>query len=372
MKTLGLIINPVAGIGGKVGLKGSDGSEVLRMARKLGATPEATQKSIQALQPLAKMKDQLQLITYPHAMGEDACRAAGLAPQVLGSIRRKRTTPKDTERAAKQLLEKQIDLLLFAGGDGTARDICKTVGNQLISLGIPAGVKIHSAVYAVTPREAGEVAKMFLQGHLTNLREAEVMDIDEDAYRQGILSAKLYGYLRVPIENHYVQQMKAGGILAEAQVLAGIAGDIIDSMNESNVFIIGPGTTTRTIMEKLGLENTLLGVDVVCNKDLVARDVSERQLTQLITGRQAKLVLSVIGGQGYILGRGNQQVSSKVVRQVKKENIVVVATKEKLASLKGRPLLVDTGDENLNEELTGYIRVTTGFQDYVIYKVGHH
>lgn len=372
MKTLGLIVNPVAGMGGKVGLKGSDGSEVLRMARKLGATPEATQKAIQALQAVAKMKEPLQLVTYPHAMGEDACRAAGLVPQVHGSIQMGRTTPKDTERAAKQLLEKKIDLLLFAGGDGTARNICRAVGGQLISLGIPAGVKIHSAVYAVTPREAGEVAKMFLEGHLRRLREAEVIDIDEDAYRQGVLRTKLYGYLSVPIENRYVQQMKAGGILAEVQVLAGIADDVIDSMNESDVFIIGPGTTTRTIMERLGLPNTLLGVDVVCNRHLVARDVSERQLTQLIAGRQAKIVLTVIGGQGYILGRGNQQVSSKVVRQVRKGNIVVVATKEKLASLEGRPLLVDTGDEILNEELTGYIRVTTGFQDYVIYKVGHH
>jgi predicted polyphosphate/ATP-dependent NAD kinase len=269
-------------------------------------------------------------------------------------------------------LEEQVDLLLFAGGDGTARNICQAVGNQLISLGIPAGVKIHSAVYAVTPRDAGEVARIFLEGRLRSLREAEVMDIDEEAYRQGVVSARLYGYLRVPVESRYVQPMKAGGTVAEAEALAGIAEDVIDSMDGSEIFLIGPGTTTRAIMEKLGLANTLLGVDVVCNRRLVARDVSESQLTELISGRRAKIVMTVIGGQGYILGRGNQQISPAVVRQVGKDGIRVVATKEKLASLGGRPLLVDTGDEGLNQELGGYVRVTTGYRDYVIYKVGHH
>ena len=141
MKTLGLIVNPVAGMGGKVGLKGSDGREVLRMARELGATPEAPQRVGQALRAVAKMREPLQLMTYPHEMGEDVCRAAGLAPRVLGSIRTGETTYEDTERAARQLLEEQVDLLLFAGGDGTARNICQAVGNQLISLGIPAGVQ---------------------------------------------------------------------------------------------------------------------------------------------------------------------------------------------------------------------------------------
>ena len=372
MKTLGLIVNPVAGMGGRVGLKGSDGTEVLRMARKLGATPEAPLRVSQALRTVAKMKERVQWITCPNEMGEDVCRAAGLVPRILGSIRTRDTTHEDTERAAKQLLEKQVDLLLFAGGDGTARDICRVVDNQLISLGIPAGVKIHSAVYAVTPRDAGEVARMFLEGRLKHLREAEVMDIDEESYRRGVVSAKLYGYLRVPEESRYVQRTKAAGIVTEEQTLAGIADDVIASMGGSEVFMIGPGTTTRAIMQRLGLENTLLGVDVVCNRRLVAQDVSEEQLAELIAGRRAKIVVTVIGGQGYILGRGNQQFSPKVIRQVGKKGILVAATKEKLASLGGRPLLVDTGDEALNEELSGYVRVITGYEDYVIYKVGYH
>ena len=371
MKSVGLIVNPIAGMGGKVGLKGSDGPEVLRLARKLGATPEAPKRVSQTLAAFAGMKEAVQWITCPRQMGEDVCRRAGLAPRILDSIGGRKTTWEDTEQAARQLLEREVDLLLFAGGDGTARNVCKAVGRQLVTLGIPAGVKIHSAVYAVTPRDAGEVARGVLEGRLRGVREGEVMDIDEEAYRQGVVDARLYGYLRVPVENRYVQRMKAGGMASEAQALAGMAEDVIDSMQESEVFVIGPGTTTRAIMERLGLPNTLLGVDVVCNRRLVARDVSERRLTELTAGRRARIVITVIGGQGYILGRGNQQISPTLLRQVGKQGLLVVATKEKLASLGGRPLLVDTGDESLNRELSGYLRVTTGYEDYAIYKVGN-
>ncbi len=371
MKTLGLIVNPVAGMGGRVGLKGSDGPAVLRLARERGATPEAPQRVSQALAAFAQTGDPVEWITCPGEMGEDVCRGVGLAPLVLSSIRGRETTGEDTERAAGLLLERGVDLLLFAGGDGTARNVCTAVGNRLVTLGIPAGVKIHSAVYAVTPRDAGELARRFLEGGLRSVREGEVMDIDEESFRQGVVDARLYGYLRVPVEDRYVQRMKAGGVASEAQALAGMAEEVVDSMQESEVLAIGPGTTTRAIMERLGLSSTLLGVDVVCNRRLVARDVSERQLMDLTAGRRVRIVITVIGGQGYILGRGNQQIGPTLLRQVGKEGLLVVATKEKLASLGGRPLLVDTGDEALNRELSGYLRVITGYEDYAIYRVGH-
>jgi predicted polyphosphate/ATP-dependent NAD kinase len=304
-------------------------------------------------------------------MGEDVCRRAGLDPLILGSTGGRETTWEDTERFAGQLLDREVDLLLFAGGDGTARNICKAVGSGLVTLGIPAGVKIHSAVYAVTPRDAGDVAGRFLEGGVSRVREGEVMDIDEESYRQGVVEARLYGYLRVPVEDRYVQRMKAGGVASEAQALAGMAEEVVDCMQEPEVFVIGPGTTTRAITERLDLSGTLLGVDVVRNRRLVGRDVSERQLLELTSGRRVRIVITVIGGQGYILGRGNQQISPTLLRQVGKQGLLVVATKEKLASLGGRPLLVDTGDEALNRELSGYLRVITGYEDYVIYRVGH-
>ena len=372
MKKLGVIVNPVAGMGGRVGLKGSDGVEILRKAIELGAQPEAPKRAVEALKVVSEIKDDIEIITYPHEMGEDECRAAGLVPQVIGSIKSGETTADDTQQAVEDMAGEGVDLVLFAGGDGTARNVYNALGEKVPVLGIPAGVKIHSAVYAVTPRLAGEVAGMFLKGQLMNIRVAEVMDIDEDAFRSGVVAAKLYGYLRVPEERRYVQSVKSGGIMAEKQHLQGIATYITESMdNDDGYYIIGPGTTTRTIMEDLGLKNTLLGVDVVRKKKLIANDVAEKQLLNFIQGNKAKIVLTVIGGQGHVFGRGNQQLSPRVIREVGKKNITVIATKEKLFSLKGRPLLVDTGDEALNEELSGYFKVTTGYRDYTMYKVGH-
>jgi predicted polyphosphate/ATP-dependent NAD kinase len=372
VKKLGVIVNPIAGLGGRVGLKGTDGLKVLRMARNLGAEPESPKRTVEALKIVSGIKDRIDVITYPHEMGEEECREARLRPRVIGSIKKGETTSNDTKRAAQEMVAAGVSLLLFAGGDGTARNIYDAVRHKVPALGIPTGVKIHSAVFAVTPRSAGHVAVMFLEGLLTKNRVAEVMDIDEEAFRHGQVIAKLYGTLRVPEENRYIQSPKSGGIHSEKEALQGIAASVIDAMHDPECcFIIGSGTTTRSIMVQLGLENTLLGVDVVCNKRLVANDVTERQLLDLTKDQRAKIVVTVIGGQGHIFGRGNQQISPRVIRQVGRENIIVVATKEKLALLKGRPLLVDTGEEELDEELSGYLKVTTGYQDYVMYRVGY-
>jgi len=372
MKKLGVIVNPIAGLGGRVGLKGTDGDEIVRMARQLGAEPEAPVRATEALRVISKIKDRIEVLTYPDEMGEDACREAGLNSKVIGAIRSGTTTSEDTVKAARELVAEGVDLLLFAGGDGTAANIYDAIRHKVPALGIPAGVKIHSAVYAVTPRSAGHVAVMFLEGGLTKNRVAEVMDIDEDAFRDGFITAKLHGTLRVPEESRYVQGAKAGGIQSEKEALQGIAASVIAAMAEmDHYFIIGSGTTTRLIMVNLGLENTLLGVDVVQNKRLVAKDVTEKQLLDLTDGKDAKIVVTVIGGQGHIFGRGNQQISPRIIRRVGRENIIIVASKEKLAALRGKPLLVDTGDEALNEALSGYLRVTTGYRDFVMYKVGY-
>jgi len=371
MKNLGLIVNPIAGVGGRVGLKGSDGEDVLKKAWALGAEPESPNRAIEALRIIADIKDDVQIITYPHEMGEDEARECGFDPIVLGSIESGHTSPADTQKAAREMAETPVDLLLFAGGDGTARNIFDAVGTVISTLGIPAGVKIHSAVYAVTPRAAGEVTKLYLQGTVMNIREAEVMDIDEEAFRKGIVTAKLYGYLLVPEERRYLQSAKSGRVQTEKMAVQGMAAEVVNNMVNDFFYIIGPGTTTRGIMDRLGLRNTLLGVDVIWNKELIANDVTESQLMSLISGNQAKVVVTVIGGQGHLFGRGNQQISPRVLWQVGRENIIVIASKEKLLALEGRPLLVDSGDEKLNQQLSGYIQVITGFMEIVMYKVGY-
>jgi predicted polyphosphate/ATP-dependent NAD kinase len=304
-------------------------------------------------------------------MGENECREAGLDPTVVGSIESGETTAKDTEKAAADMVAAGVSLILFAGGDGTARNICDAIGERVPVLGIPAGVKIHSAAYAVTPKSAGEVAARFLEGSLKDTRTAEVMDIDEEAFREGVVAAKLYGCLLVPEERRLLQNVKSGGIQWERQALRGIAEDVIVGMEGDDCYyMVGPGTTTRVLMETLGLENTLLGVDLIRDRKLVANDVSEARLLDVLASHRAKIVVTVIGGQGHVFGRGNQQLSPRVIRKVGRENIIIIATKEKLISLAGRPLLVDTGDEVLNRELRGYMRVTTGYRDYLMCKVG--
>jgi len=266
------------------------------------------------------------------------------------------------------VLRSGVDLILFAGGDGTARDIYEVVGTRAPVLGIPAGVKIHSAVFAVNPRTAGSLAVMYLQDKVST-HDAEVMDIDEETFRKNIVSAKLYGYLRVPHERLMVQNAKIGGIQNDLEAIEAIAWDVIDNMRDDCLYIIGPGTTAKSIMKQLGLEYTLLGVDVIHQRKLIALDVNEAQLLKLIEDKKSRIVVTVIGGQGFIFGRGNQQLSSKVLRKVGKENIIVIATGQKIASLRGKPLLVDTDNSEVNEMLRGYIRVTTGYDKALIYKV---
>lgn len=365
---LGLIVNPIAGMGGKVGLKGTDGAYILEKARKLGAKPEATFKAKKALNLLSDIKDKIHLVTCPGTMGEDIAKQLGFTLTVLGE-KKDITGPEDTEKAAKKMLEMEVDMILFAGGDGTARNIYNAIKDKVPALGIPAGVKIHSAVYANHPRSAGEVALKYLQGRLTTLKEAEVMDIDEVAFRKGQVTARLYGYLKVPFEKQLVQSLKAGRSQGDEAALDSIADRIIEDMEKDTLYIIGPGTSTRPIMEKLKAPNTLLGVDILKNKKLVAADVNEKGILEKIKDKRAKIVVTVIGGQGYIFGRGNQQLSADVIKKVGRKNIKIVATKNKLASLRGRPLLADTGDDKVNAKLAGYMRVTTSYNEDIMYKV---
>lgn len=365
---LGFIVNPIAGMGGKVGLKGTDGQEILEKARKLGAYPEAPGKSKKALELLTPLVDDIEVITCPGDMGENQAIELGFKPRVIGK-KKSVVGPEDTESAANKMLDMDVDLLLFAGGDGTARNIYNAIGDSLPAIGIPAGVKIHSAVYANHPKSAGEVALKFLKGELTTIREAEVMDIDEEAYRKGQVTAKLYGYMKVPFERQLVQSLKAGRPEEEESARDAIADRIISEMEPNVLYIIGSGTSTRPIMEKLGLPNTLLGIDIVKNKDLVASDVGEKEILDIIEGKKAKIIVTVIGGQGYIFGRGNQQLSGDVIRKVGKDNILIIATKNKLVSLGGQPILVDTGDDKVNSRFNRYMRVITSYNEEAIYRV---
>jgi len=243
------------------------------------------------------------------------------------------------------------------------------VGSSVPVLGVPAGCKIHSGVYCVSPAAAGQVVSQMILGELVSEMDAEVRDIDEDAFRGGKVIAKHYGEMRVPAELSYVQAVKMGGKEDEALVLDDIAAYVSEIMDDApdTYFVMGSGSTVGAVMEYLGLENTLLGVDVVKDKVLVASDVTAPQLLALTQNKPTQVVLTVIGGQGHILGRGNQQLSPAFIRQVGKENLRVVATKQKLQALNGKPLRLDSGDAELDIALAGAFTIIAGYKDKVLY-----
>ncbi|WP_448213362.1 ATP-NAD kinase family protein [Colwellia sp. MEBiC06753] len=372
---LGLIINPVAGIGGSVALKGSDGEGIAEQAIALGAEAKANQRAAVALSVLTPYLSQIKVFTVNGDMGESCAKALGFDTQVCYHAQSP-TTSQDTENAVNALIEQHVDLILFAGGDGTARNICHQAQESCPVLGIPAGCKIHSGVYAVTPKAAGRIVEMMVTNQMVTLAEADVMDIDESLFRQGIVKAKRYGEMQVPCELRYIQAVKSGGKESDELVLQDIAAHVIDELDDQ-LAIIGSGSTTAFIMEEMGLPHTLLGVDLIQHQMVIANDLTEPMLWQHIQAYQSdpsqeqpiKLVITLIGGQGHIFGRGNQQLSPRVIRAIGKDNIIVVATKTKLSALNARPLISDTGDEALDAELSGFIPVVTGYKDQVLYPV---
>jgi predicted polyphosphate/ATP-dependent NAD kinase len=366
---LGLIINPLAGLGGSVGLKGSDGQAEQALA--LGATPQAMNRAKIALMQLLPQRDRFEVLTVAGEMGEDVCRELGLNFQLVYQPASYPSVAKDTEAAATVLAGHGVDLLLFAGGDGTARNICSAVAEHTTVLGIPAGVKIHSGVYAISPQAAGTLVAKLVGGELVSLQEAAVMDIDEQAFRSGVVRARRFGEMRIPAQLRYVQSVKMGGRESEELVLADLAAYVVGLMEDDVRYVMGSGSTVAAVMAELGLENTLLGVDVVENGQLIAKDVGAAQLLELVSDYPSKLIITLIGGQGHVFGRGNQQLSPAVIRAIGRDNILLIAGKAKLQQLQGRPLLADTGDTALDKQLTGLINILTGYNDYVMYRLGY-
>lgn len=347
-KKLGLIVNPVAGMGGAVGLKGTDGKQILQQAIQLGAKPIAAQRAETFLAELAPAKEHLKLVVGAGEMGEAEAKKQGYTCTVVGESKTE-TGPQDTQAIAKDIIEAGVDLLVYCGGDGTTRDLEKAVEKKVPVLGVPTGVKMHSALFAISPQAAARVAITYLWQGLP-LREAEVMDIDEQAFREGHLSAELYGYMLSPFEPHLIQGNKLESPMTQNELenQAAVAVYIIEEMKPDVTYIVGPGTTTRTVADLLDQKKTLLGVDLIINKQIVQKDVNEKQILEAMEGKQAQIIVTPIGGQGFIFGRGNQQISSRVIRRVGLDNITVIATKSKLDRLKS--LRVDTGDVELDSK----------------------
>lgn len=354
---IGFVINPIAGMGGAVGLKGTDGLADDAAAR--GAKPLAASRARFCLQLISAEANGLLFYTASGNMGESELVQSGLSFEIVHKAR-ERSSSKDTKQACRQFLEQNVDLILFCGGDGTARDIAVVAG-MLPMLGIPAGVKMHSGVFAISPQAAAELTIGYMRGEL-EARETEIVDVDEELYRAGELETRLYAVARTPYRPAMVQERKRiYSSRNEDEFKDQIALFATEFMRDGSAYILGAGSTTSRIAERLGLEKTLLGVDVVKNGKLLIKDASEKDLLAMLEREKAvKIILSPIGAQGFILGRGSQQISAAVIERIGEENLIIVSTPHKLAELPR--LLVDTGDLQTDAALSGRRLVVTGYR----------
>lgn len=354
---IGFLVNPIAGMGGPVGLKGTDG--LAEEAIAMGARPRAMERARACLDLLSKERDAILFFTASGSMGESCLEECGLDYKVVYSALPV-TSSRDTIRTCQAFLDEGVDLILFCGGDGTARDIAGIAGSTPI-LAIPAGVKMHSGVFAASPQAAADLVMRFLNGEL-NLRDTEIVDVDEELYRAGILQTKLYALAKTPYLPVLVAERKRiYSSDQEDEFKDQIALFASEFMRDGSAYIIGAGTTTSRIADILGLEKTLLGVDVVKDGRLMITDASEQDLLELLDREtRVMIIISPIGAQGFILGRGNQQLSAEVIRRVGIDKLIIISTPHKLAEIPY--LLVDTGDEDLDESLAGMRQVVTGYR----------
>ena len=379
---LGLVVNPLAGIGGAVGLQGSDGEALQRAARELDGKPRGQERLTIFLAALQRQLGddfaQLAWCTWGGVMGAEVLASAGVSARVLGEPAAQ-TSAQDTRCAVETLCTSQIDLLIFVGGDGTARDVLAAIDDHTCALGLPAGVKMHSGVFAISPNAAADVVAGLAQGSLVGRIEREVRDYvpasnDTLTARHQVVATKRYGELWVPEAGGYLQQMKVGGKEDEGLVVQEIVSYFLDNpeLYADKAMVIGPGSTCLAIKQALGLNGTLLGCDVMLPGGEAIENATSAQLQRIAEQQPTHVLVSFTRHQGFLLGRGNQQLGPGVLHALSCDrDVTVIGSRTKLATLEQRPLLVDTGDAILDQQLSGLVSVLTGYDDFLLYRVAN-
>jgi predicted polyphosphate/ATP-dependent NAD kinase len=376
---IGLLVNPIAGMGGRVGLKGTDG--VVEEAIKRGASPVAPGRALEFLTALdsvissLKIRDDIRIITCPGKMGEDVSQEAGLKHEVVALDIENSTDADDTKDCVLSLYEADVRLLVFVGGDGTARDILDAVAayelEGLLVLGVPSGVKMYSGIFVVNPADAAEVVRLVYDG-TAQTAEFEIMDADEEAIRKDQFIIHLYGYLTGPSVPARFQGAKQASpeTTDESEAQEAIAKYVIEEMDQDGTYILGPGTTVKTVADLLNVKKTTLGVDVY-KQGMIHNDVNEERIMELVDDfNKTWIIVSPIGHQGILFGRGNQQISPGVIERVGRDKIIVISTPSKLKGIAGELLRIDTGDSKIDDILRGYIRVITDYNEIRLTKIG--
>ncbi len=370
MGRVGVVVNPIAGMGGPAGFKGTDSPEAVESARRMGIEPIAWKRAVRAMKAVGDAAEGW--VVAGGEMGERAAAAAGVrVERVLPVPRRAETTAEDTVEASSLLVREGVDLILFAGGDGTAGDVSRGVGTEVPAVGVPAGVKMFSPVFGRTPEDAGLVAREFLSGRIDGVRIVDVLDAEEASYRSGKLILRIIGRMAVPEAGERIQPGKETSIGHGREVIEGIARYLREELPDDAVLILGPGSTVTAVASAMGIRGkTPLGVDVAVRGRIIARDLSAPELAEVLRSTRGpiRILVSPIGGSGFLLGRGNQQISPRILDDLNLglENLVVVAEPEKVLSL--RSLWVDLPEET-RRRFMGYVRIVTGYREEVVLPV---
>ncbi|MBN17166.1 MAG: ATP-NAD kinase [Euryarchaeota archaeon] len=360
-RRIGMIVNPDAGLGGRLGFKGSDGRA--DEARAAGAEDRSGPRMMLALQRCHDRLEDVEILTCSGNMGSNWCP---IDHTVIFETP-KRTSAQTTQEAVKSLCDSDIELLLYAGGDGTTRDIVEALSDpDLPIIGVPGGVKMHSGCFAASPNAAAEVLIAWLEGDLL-LARTEVMDLDEEVYRQGRWSVRMYGEAMMPASPRWMQGAKMRVQATEEDEVLEALGDHIREVfveDSERLVIWGSGGTLRTIGEGIGFAPTLLGIDATIGGKQIGTDLNEESLLKLISNHKGEctLLVSPMGGQGFLLGRGNLQLSPDVLRAIGIEAVMGVVTPAKMLTV--NQLRIDTGDTNLDAEFQTkkYLKVLQGYR----------
>lgn len=366
---IGLVVNPIAGLGGAVGLKGTDGPDTVAEALRRGAVAHAGERARRALAALARRVPGAAITCAPGDLGAAWLEGLDLQVDVM-DMPETTGTARDTRQAV--LAMRDLELIVFAGGDGTARDVAGCLDPGKAVLGIPCGVKMHSGVFAVSPESAGALLCDITASpaRVAWNDDSEVMDIDEVALRAGRLAPKLYAHVRTPSSRHRVQASKGGGRIDSGLALRAAASEIAQRMDPDALYVIGPGTSAGAVARALRIEPSVLGIDAIRAGRLLARDTTSAQLEALAGDGPVRIVLGVTGQQGFLIGRGNQQISPRLIQRAGRDGLIVLATEDKLVSLAQPRLWVDTGDPVLDHQLCGFIRVKTGRGREMMIRIG--
>jgi predicted polyphosphate/ATP-dependent NAD kinase len=363
---VGVLMNPIAGFGGTLALHGTDALPPSRFDEAV-TEGRAARRLIRALTSARLTEGHVDLVAAPGFLGATALAEAGVRHSVLsGPFPESRTTRDDTIAAAQRLLADGVDGIVFAGGDGTATDLAEAVAEAVPCIGVPSGVKMHSEVFARSPEAAGRLMAEFAAGRAPS-SPAEVLDLGAGG------TTGVVGVLRVPRSREPLQGAKTISPSSSPDAVGrAIAHNLVNGEDPASTWVIGPGTTAGAVGEVLGFLPTLRGVDVRHPDGSVELDVTEARVYEVVTaGAQPLLALGVVGGQGFLLGRGNQELSARVIAAVGAERIRILATAEKVGALFPPVLLVDADpeDEGAQHPLLGYRRVYTGPRQSTVLKV---